>query len=258
MSDATKDHTPLAGKVALVTGGTRGIGGAISRKLAQWGCDLYLNYVERDAPAREITAELTGAGHVVELVKADVADAGEVATMFETIRDHHGRLDILVHNAASTVFGAIHETKPSHFSYVFDTNVKALLLLVQQARPLLKGRQGRLITLSNRPAVHHIKRTGVFGAAKAAIEALTRSLAVELAADQIVVNCVRPGNVATAVHDLRPDFVAALESEAAASPWGRVTTPEDVADTVALLCLDEARWICGQAIVVDGGWSLWR
>jgi 3-oxoacyl-[acyl-carrier protein] reductase/enoyl-[acyl-carrier protein] reductase III len=101
-------------------------------------------------------------------------------------------------------------------------------------------------------------KNGIFGPAKAALEALTRSLAVELARDGIVVNCVRPGTVATDVLKVRPDFAVKLEEEEQNSPWGRVTTSADAADVVALLCLDEAGWICGQTIVVDGGWSVWR
>lgn len=249
---------PLAGKVALVSGGTRGIGAAISRKLAAWGCELYLNYVERDVPAQELAAELAGAGSKVQLVKADVSEPQEVARMFEAVRVGAGHLDILVHNAASSVFRTLRAATVAQWDYTFDTNARSLLLLAQAARPLLAGRSGRIIALSNRSAVHHVELNGLFGPAKAALEALVRSLAVELAAEGIVVNCVRPGLVATDVLKVRPDFVAALAREEQESPWRRATSVTDCANVVALLCLEEAAWIGGQTVVVDGSWSVFR
>lgn len=246
---------PLAGKVALVTGGSRGIGAAISRKLAAWGCDLYIGYVERAAPASALRDELRERGARVELVPADIASPDEIATIFDTIERGHGHLDILVANAGSTVFPTLAEATERHWQYVMDTNARSLLLLAQRARPLMAGRGGRILTLSNRSAVKYTARNALFGAAKAAIESLTRSLAKELAEDGIVVNCVRPGTVDTDVLRVRPDFREHLEHELAHSPWKRVTTVEDVGDAVALLCLDEAGWISGQTIVLDGGWQ---
>jgi NAD(P)-dependent dehydrogenase (short-subunit alcohol dehydrogenase family) len=247
---------PLRGKVALVTGGSRGIGASISRKLGACGCELYVNYVEHDVPARALAAELELSGIRVTLAKADVTDAAEIDAMLGRIREAHGYLDILVHNAASSVFGELSVVDERQWRFTFDANVRSLLLLAQRARPLLAGRGGRLITMSNLSAVSHFPRNAVFGAAKAAVESLTRSLADELACDGVVVNCLRPDMTAnTGVLEVRSDFRAVLERQARESPWHRTTTPEDVANATALLCLDEAAWICGQTLTVDGGWT---
>jgi NAD(P)-dependent dehydrogenase (short-subunit alcohol dehydrogenase family) len=248
---------PLAGKVALVTGGTRGIGAAISRKLAAWGCDLYLNYVERDAPAKAILSELLAQSHRAALVKADIGWPEDIDRMLEAVRAGHGHLDFLIYNAASTVFRRVVDISLPQWEYNVNTNLRSLVLIAQKARPLWAGRHGRLITLSNRAAMQHTDGIGPFGAMKAGVEALTRSLSKELAEEGVVVNCVRPGTVLTDVIKQRPDFIPAVEREQAQSPWHRVTTPAECANTVALLCLDEADWICGQTIIVDGGWSVW-
>ncbi len=254
----TVSGKPLEGKDALVTGGSRGIGAAISRKLGAWGCELYVNYVERDSVARELMDELGAQDVPVRLVKADVAEPKDITRMLGEVEQHHGGLDILVHNAASTVFRTLADTTLKHWEYVINTSLRSVVLLSQAARPVMAGRGARFITMSNRNAVRHVARNAVLGAAKAAVESLTRSLSVELAPDGIVVNCVRPGTVATAVVKVRPDFGQSVEEEIEISPWRRATTPEDVANVVALLCLEEASWICGQTIVLDGGWSAWR
>lgn len=249
---------PLAGKVALVTGGSRGIGAGIARKLAAWGCELFVNYVQRDSAAEALAQELRANGAVVNLVRADVGDADEVAGLFQTVSDHTDHLDIVVDNAAVAVFRRLCEVTPKHWQFVLDSNARATLLLAQGARALMANRGARFISITNGMPERFVEKGGLLAAAKAAAEALVRYLAVELAADGVVVSSVRPGLVDTGVVDRRPDLRDALEAQRRASPWQRVTTVEDCGDVVALLCLPEAGWLSGQIIDVDGGASLWQ
>jgi len=250
---------PLAGKAALITGGSRGIGAGITRKLAAWGCDVCINFVDHVQQANELRAELTAAGARAHLLRADLAEPEQIASLFAAYREHYDHLDILVHNAGAAVFRALSDATLAHWDYVQNVNARSTLLLAQHARPLMAGRRARFITLTNSTTTRMVPRAGLFAAAKAALEQLTVYLAGELARDGIVVNCIRPGIVETEVVELRQDFAAELDAERSRSPWGdRVTRPQDVGNVVALLCLDEADWICAETIDVDGGLDWWR
>lgn len=251
---------PLKGKVALVTGGSRGIGAAITRKLASWGCTVCINYVERDRPARELAAELERNGSSVSLHQADLSVPGDIEKMMEDIRVQYSDLHILVHNAAATKFSLLEDATLAHWQFVQDTNSRSTWLLAKHALPLMRDRPGaRYISITNSSPVKIIRRAGLFAVAKAGMEALTKYLSYELAPYGIVVNCVRPGLVRTGVFKVRPEFSHGMKHEQAISPWpgGQTTTVENAADAVAMLCLDEASWIAGQTIVVDGGFHLW-
>jgi NAD(P)-dependent dehydrogenase (short-subunit alcohol dehydrogenase family) len=229
-------YQPLKGRVALVTGGSRGIGAGITRKLAAWGATLAINYVDREGPAKEL-ADL-------------IAEIGEI----------HQDLHILVQNAAATKFARLAEASLGDWQFVQDTNSRATWLLAKYALPLMRDRAGaRFITITNSTTTRIIPRAGLFAAAKAGLEALTDYLSYELAPYGIVANCVRPGLVQTGVFKVRPDFAHGVTKELSVSPWpgDRMTTPENSADVVALLCLEEASWIAGQTITVDGGYRLW-
>jgi NAD(P)-dependent dehydrogenase (short-subunit alcohol dehydrogenase family) len=249
---------PLKGKVALVTGGSRGIGAAITRKLASWGCTVCVNYVEHERSAKAIAAELDSQGSRVSLNRADISVPDDIEKMMQDIRDQYGDLHILVHNAAATKFSLLEDATLSHWQFVQDTNSRSTWLLAKHAIPLMRARPGaRYITITNSAPVKIIPRGGLFAVAKAGLEALTKYLSYELAPYGIVVNCVRPGLVKTGVFKVRPDFDRGMKHELAISPWDRTTTVQDAADVVAILCLDEASWIVGQIITVDGGFHLW-
>jgi len=252
------ESQPLKGKVALVTGGSRGIGAAITRKLASWGCSVCVNYVERDHLAKRIAAELEGQGNRVSLHRADVSVPDDIEAMMQDIRDQYGDLHILVHNAGATKFSLLEDATLSHWQFVQDTNARSTWLLAKHALPLMRARPGaRYITITNSASVKIIPRGGLFAVAKAGMETLTKYLSYELAPYGIVVNCVRPGLVKTGVFKVRPEFDRGMKQELAMSPWKRTTTAQDAADVVAMLCLDEARWIVGQIVTVDGGFHLW-
>ncbi|MEV0189305.1 SDR family NAD(P)-dependent oxidoreductase [Kitasatospora sp. NPDC089913] len=252
---------PLEGRVALVTGGSRGIGAGISRKLAAWGATVAINYVDRGGPAKELAAELTESGAKVTLHRADLSEATAAEELLAEVGEAHGGdLHILVQNAAATKFSLLENATLSQWQFVQDTNARSTWLLAKHAVPLMKGRPGaRFITITNSTTTRIVPRAGLLGAAKAALENLTQFLSYELAPHGIVTNCVRPGLVQTGVFSVRPDFNHGVRHELSVSPWadGRMTTPENSADVVAMLCLDEAAWIVGQTITVDGGYAIW-
>jgi NAD(P)-dependent dehydrogenase (short-subunit alcohol dehydrogenase family) len=252
------DSQPLKGKIALVTGGSRGIGAAITRKLASWGCTVCINYVERERQAKELASELEANGSRVSLHRADVSVPEDIENLMQDVGAQYGDLHILVHNAGATKFSLLEDAALNQWQFVQDTNSRSTWLLAKHAIPLLRGRPGaRYITITNSASVKIIPRGGLFAAAKAGMETLTKYLSYELAPHGIVVNSVRPGLVKTGVFKVRPDFDRGMKHELAISPWSRTTTVEDAADVVAILCLDEASWIVGEIITVDGGFHLW-
>jgi NAD(P)-dependent dehydrogenase (short-subunit alcohol dehydrogenase family) len=251
---------PLKGRVAFVTGGSRGIGAGISRKLASWGATIAIGYVDRERPAKELAAELEAAGTTVSLHQADLGDPDALTDAINQIGELYGDIHILVQNAGSTKFKRLEEATLEEWQYVHDTNARATWLLAQKALPWMKNRPGaRYITLLNSTTVRIIPRAGIFAAAKASMEATTNYLSYELAPYGIVCNSVRPGLVQTGVFNVRPDFEFGMRRELSISPWpdGKMTTVDNSADVIAMLCLDEAAWIAGQTITVDGGYRLW-
>jgi NAD(P)-dependent dehydrogenase (short-subunit alcohol dehydrogenase family) len=246
----SNDFRPLDGRIALVTGGSRGIGAGISRKLASWGATLAINYVDRAGPAKALAEELREQGTKVSLHRADLADPEAIDKLIAEVAAEHGQLNILIQNAGATKFNHL----------VQDTNSRATWLLAKTALPLMKGQdEARFITITNSTTTRIIPRAGLFAAAKAGLETLTSYLSFELAPYGIVANCVRPGLVQTGVFNVRPDFEHGVKHELEISPWpdGKMTTVENSADVVAMLCLPEASWIAGQTITVDGGYRLW-
>lgn len=251
---------PLQGRIALVTGGSRGIGAAITRKLAAWGATVAVNYVDRSGPARALADELSAQGITVSLHRADLSEADQVEQLLAEVGERYGDLHVLVHNAAAAAYAPLAEATLRQWQFVHETNSRACWLLARHAVRWMAGRpDARFLTLTNSSTTRVIPNAGLFAAAKAGLETLTEYLAYELAPHGIVANCVRPGLVRTGVFRTRPDFEDAARRETAASPWPqrRTTTVEAVADAVALLCLPEAGWIAGQTICVDGGQRLW-
>ena len=251
---------PLKGKVALITGGSRGIGGAITRKLASWGCRVCVTYIDRERAAKEIAAELEAQGVEISIHRVDLGVPEDIESLMNDIRARYGELHILVQNAGATKFVDLKDATLDQWQFVQDANSRSTWLLAKASLPLMEGRPGaRFITITNSTAHRILRRAGLFAVAKAGLETLTGYLAYELAPYGIVVNCLRPGLVRTGVFDVRKEFERGVEHEAEISPWGknRSTTLEDCGDTVAMLCLDEAGWIAGQVINVDGGNWWW-
>lgn len=247
----------LEGKVALVTGSGRGIGRAIAVCLARDGADIVVNYF-RSRPTADETAEMVRTlGRRAVVVKANVGDVEHLQRLFDTVGDEFGGLDIFVSNAASGVLGPITGVPLKGWDWTMNINARSLFLGAQQAVKLMEGRAGgRIIAITSLGSTHVLPHYGVVGVSKAAIEAIVRYLAAELAPRGITVNAIAPGTVDTHALTHFPNRERLLEDSIRHTPAGRLCTPEDVANVAAFLCSDAAAMIIGQVIVVDGGASL--
>jgi len=248
-------NEPLAGKVALVTGGARGIGRAIALKLAREGCDVAIAYHNSHEEAERVVQTIRDLGRRALAAQADVSDPASVAEAFQAFRQVFDRLNIVVSNAAIGVLRPAMELTQKHWRRCMDTNALALHSLAVQAAPLMPE-GGCLIGISSLGATRAIPHYAFIGASKAALEALARSLAQELGPRGIRVNIINAGVVDTDALKYFPNREQLLEEFARRTPAGPTLTPEDVAGAVYLLCLPEARMITGHTLVVDGGFSI--
>jgi enoyl-[acyl-carrier protein] reductase III len=245
----------LAGHTALVTGGARGIGRAVARKLARAGCDIIVNYYNSHAEAEALCQELGALGRRTLAVQGNVADPESVDALFETLCEKFDRLDIVVSNAASGVLKPAMDMKLKHWRWCMETNAFALALLAQHAAPMMTS-GGRLIGMSSLGSSRASPNYAFIGASKAALESLSRALAQELGPRGIRVNVVSAGVVDTDALASFPNREHLLQEFAQRTPAGPVLKAEDVADAVYLLCLPEANWVTGHTLVVDGGFSI--
>ena len=254
-----KTELAFEGKIALVTGSGRGIGRVIALHFARQGADVVVNFFRNRFPAEETAAEIEKLGRRALLVKADVGDLDDLNRLFDEAERTFGGLDILVHNAASGYNRPAMQQKPKGWDWTMNINARSLLFAAQRAVPLMEKRGGgHIVSISSPGSGRVLPDYVVVGASKAAVESLTRYLAVELAPKNIIVNAVSPGIVET---DALKHFDAlsdqnVLQKAVAATPAGRLATPEDVAGVVGFLCTPAASMICGQVIVVDGGYIL--
>jgi enoyl-[acyl-carrier protein] reductase III len=245
----------LAGKTALVTGATRGIGRAIALKLASAGCDIAFVYHNSHEECDTLCATIQGMGRRALGLQGDVSEPTSVAEVFEAIRGQWDHLDMVISNAATGVLRPTMSLTLKHWRRCLETNAFALNLLAQQAIPLMPS-GGRIIGLSSLGATRALPDYAFIGASKAALEALVRSLAQELGPRGIRVNTVSAGVVDTDALKHFPHREQLLEEFARRAPAGPTLRPEDVADAVYLLCLPEASMITGHTLIVDGGYSI--
>lgn len=245
----------MTGKVALITGGSRGIGKAIAIRLAEHGMDIVVNYVRHKQDALVTQKEVEKFGQRCLLVKANVAKEADVTTMFDKISEEFGCLDVLVSNAASGVLKPVLELTERHWNWAMDINARALLSLVQHGLPLMKE-GSRIIAVSSLGSVRAIENYTTVGASKAALESLVRHLAVELGPRGIRVNTVSAGAVDTDALKKFPNREIILENALQRTPLGRLITTDDVADVTLFLCSNLANMIQGQVVTVDGGYAI--
>ncbi len=245
----------LQGKVALITGGSRGIGRAIALRLAENGVDIVVNYVRHRKDAEATVAAIEEKGVRCLAVKANVAKDADVDRMFEEIGDSYPHLDILVSNAASGVLKPVMELTTRHWDWAMDINARALLSLSQHAVKMMGG-GGRIMAVSSLGAVRAVPNYTVVGSSKAALESLVRHLAVELGPRNITVNTISAGVVDTDALKKFPNRDEIIGESLRRTPLGRLTTPEDVADLALFLCSDLSSMISGQTLVVDGGYAI--
>lgn len=246
---------PLKGKVALVTGGSRGIGRAITLVLAAQGADVVINYLRRKSAAEQTAQDAREKGVVAHAMKANLAEPEKIDALFDEIEARFGRLDILINNAASGVARSALDLDDRGWDWTMDINARAFLLCARRAAPLMKdgGKMVAVSSLGSRLAWPIYTAVGV---SKAALEALVRYLAVELAPRGISVNGVAPGAVESEALRLYTADKDLPQSSWQTTLAGRMVRAEDIAGVVAFLCSDEAEMIRGQIIVIDGGVSL--
>lgn len=254
---STTSTPRFEGKVALITGGTRGIGRAIATMFAREGAAVALNYLRRRGPADEAVEFFRSLGAKALAVRADVRDRDKVRDMVAQVVSELGGVDYAISNAASGSNKPALELEPAGWDWTLNINSRALLFLAQETVPTMRERGGgRIVSISSIGAGRVLPDYTSVGVSKAALEALTRYLAVELAPEGITVNCVSGGVVETEAleHFARGEQMIAAGRER--TPAGRLVTPEDIAATVGFLCSPEATMIIGQTITVDGGYSL--
>lgn len=245
----------LHGKVALITGGGRGIGSAVAKKLAAAGCDVVVNYYNSSDMAEKLCDELREMGVKSLAIQGNVADPDSVKDIFQQFSSHFTQLDFVVNNAASGVLKPALDMSVKHWRWCMDINALALVLISQQAKSLLR-KGGRIIALSSLGSQRAIPNYAFIGASKAALESLVRSLSIEFAPHGVSVNTVSAGAVDTDALKNFPNREQVLQKSLDLSLAGRNITPEDVANVVYLLCLPEADMIKGQTVCVDAGYSI--
>jgi enoyl-[acyl-carrier protein] reductase III len=254
---ASQPVLPLTGKVALVTGGGRGIGRGVSLALAAAGCDVAVGYLRRRQEAEATCAEIDALGRRAVAIKANSGEEAGVALLVREAVATLGPIDILVANAASGVVRKVSEVDDRAWDWTFDINARSLLRLAQAVSPAMRERGwGRILSISSMGARRVTGDYAVIGASKAALEALTRYLAVELAPSGVICNCVSPGLVLTGALEYFPNRDEMIAHAERITPAGRLVTPADVGALVVWLCSEGAAMIVGQTIEIDGGYSL--
>ncbi len=244
----------LKGKVAVVTGASKGIGASIAEHLAGEGAAVVVNYASSKEGAERVVAEITGTGGRAIAVQANVAKQADIQRLFAEAKKAFGRLDILVNNAGIYEFAPIEDVTPEHFHKQFDLNVLGLILTTQEALKHLGAGGGSIINISSVAATAAPPATSVYSATKAAVDAVTRSLAKELGPRKIRVNSINPGMVETegvqAAGIASSDFRKQVEAQ---TPLGRIGQPQDIGPAAVFLASGESGWITGETLHISGG-----
>lgn len=242
----------LQGKRILVTGGTRGIGRAISMRFGRAGASVIANYIRDDKSAEELKTEADKEGISVELCRADLTSRKGLEYIDKSLGDFEEALSGVVHCAATGVHRPIDELTTRHFDWIFSLNVRAFFELIKLLIPKF-SKGSSIVAMSSQGAVRAVPSYSLVGSSKGALESLSRHLASELAPRGIRVNILSPGSVHTDAWKVMPDSEQRIAETIRRSPIGRLTTPEDVAWAAQFLCSDASTAIVGHTLVVDGG-----
>jgi 3-oxoacyl-[acyl-carrier protein] reductase len=241
----------LRGKVAVVTGGSRGIGREISLRLGSMGADVVINYAVSAAEARVVAETIAGSGQKALAIQADLRNISELRALFATTLEQFGRLDILVNNAGMLMNKNISDVSEAEYDEMMSLNLKSVFFACQEAaRNMADG--GRIINISSTVTKLLLPAYGAYAASKGAVDQLTRVLAKELGPRKITVNSLSPGPVDTELFRKGKTEEQVLQMAGMAA-MGRVGTPKDIADAISLLVREESGWITGQNICANGG-----
>jgi 3-oxoacyl-[acyl-carrier protein] reductase len=244
----------LAGKVAVVTGASKGIGASIAEHLAAEGASVVVNYASSKAGADAVVKRIQENGGKAIAVQADVSKPEQIKSLFAETKKAYGKLDVLVNNAGIFDFQPLESITPDHFHKQFDLNVLGLLLTTQEAVKLIGPTGGSIINISSIVGPMPVAQASVYSATKAAVDAITVSLSQELGPKKIRVNSLNPGMVETeGLHTagmVESDFRKSLESR---TPLGRIAQPEDIARAAVFYASDDAGWVTGQTLILSGG-----
>jgi 3-oxoacyl-[acyl-carrier protein] reductase len=245
----------LEGKVAVVTGASKGIGASIAKHLADEGAAVVVNYASSKQGADRVVAEIKGKGGRAVAVQADMSKQADIKRLFAETEKAFGGLDVLVNNAGIYEFAPLEEVTPEHFHKQFNLNVLGLILASQEAVKHFGSAGGSIVNMSSVVATAAPAAASVYSATKAAVDAVTRSLARELGPRNIRVNAINPGMVETeGVHTAglsSGDFRKQIESQ---TPLGRIGQPQDIAPAAVFFASDDSRWITGETLYIAGGY----
>jgi 3-oxoacyl-[acyl-carrier protein] reductase len=244
----------LAGKVAVVTGASKGIGASIAKHLAAEDASVVVNYASSKSGADKVVAEITGAGGKAVAVQGDVSKQADIGKLFSETKKAFGHVDILVNNAGVYEFGPLENVTEDHFHKQFNLNVLGLLLTTQEAVKHFPPAGGSVVNISSVVGRHPLPGASVYSASKAAVDAFTKSLAKELGPKKIRVNSLNPGMIETeglhAVGFAEGEFRKQIEAN---TPLGRIGQPDDVAKVAVFLASDDSGWVTGETLLVSGG-----
>jgi 3-oxoacyl-[acyl-carrier protein] reductase len=244
----------LSGKVALVTGASKGIGAAIARALAGEGASVAVNYASASNDAEKVVADIINSGGKAIAIQANVSNEPDVLRLFAEIQKAYGRLDILVNNAGVYGFSAITDFSATEYHRQFNTNVLGLLLATREAIKLFPAENGSIINIGSAVSATHPPKGAIYTATKAAVDSITQVLSKELGTRKIRVNSINPGLVETeGTHTI--GFIGGewQREREAHTPLGRIGQTSDIAPIAVFLASDDARWITGEIIIASGG-----
>jgi 3-oxoacyl-[acyl-carrier protein] reductase len=253
--ESTMSNTKkLTGKVAVVTGASKGIGAAIAKALAAEGASVVVNYASSKSGAEKVVSEITASGGKAVVVQADIAKKADINRLFAQTEKAFGQLDVLVNNAGIYEFLPVEQITEEHFHKQFDLNVLGLIFATQEASKHFGPAGGSVINISSVVSTLGVPGTSVYSATKAAVDAVTRSLAKELGPRKIRVNSINPGMVETeGTHSTGIMQSDARKQTEATTPLGRIGQPQDVAPAVVFLASADSSWITGETLYITGG-----